>query len=264
MLKLQVVDNNYLKLNSALPLYELDDVCLSFGSHAQDGLNNICLNIYPGEFVSILGPSGCGKSTLLRLLAGLLQPSSGYIAYDGSEVKKPVHSANLVFQNYALLPWLTVFNNIALGLGSKIVTPRELRQQVADVIEMIGLKGYENNYPGELSGGMCQRVGFARALVMQPEVLLLDEPFSALDCLTARKLRMDFLRLWSARKLKTKAVVMVTHNVEEAAEMSDRLIILGSKPGKVIDQIVIDRANFGASYLHELREEIYALLEIHS
>lgn len=260
-MKIEIVNQNPVSKIDKLPIYYLDNVSKTYLRGEKDGLKSIRLCVYNGDFISILGASGCGKSTLLRLLAGLLKPNSGRLLFKGQVVDKPLVSANLVFQNYALLPWLTVYNNIALGLGSKNLSLYEQRSQVEAMIELIGLQGYESKYPTELSGGMSQRVGFARALVMQPEVLLLDEPFSALDCVTARRLRSDFKQLLQTNKTSTRAAVMVTHNIEEAIAMSNRIVVLGGKPGCVIREIPVDTTNISNSYRNELSEKIYSLID---
>jgi NitT/TauT family transport system ATP-binding protein len=196
-------------------------------------LDDISLDLRAGDFIALLGPSGSGKSTLLRILAGLVTPSSGEVLTHG----QPLHGANpqvaIVFQGFALYPWLTVLENVELGLLAKELTPAERRERAVRAIDLIGLDGFETAYPRELSGGMKQRVGFARALVVEPEVLFLDEPFSALDVLVAENLRHELLDLWHARKIPTRAILMVTHNIDEAVQMADRLLVFGANPGRV-------------------------------
>ena len=195
-------------------------------------LDNVSLELHAGEFIALLGPSGSGKSTLLRLLAGLLAPSSGEILVRD----RPLLGANpqvaIVFQSFALYPWLTVQENVELGLLAKEIAPKERRQRALDAIDLIGLDGFESAYPRELSGGMKQRVGFARALVVEPEVLFMDEPFSALDVLVAENLRHELLDLWQEHKIPTRAILMVTHNIDEAVSMADRLLVFGANPGR--------------------------------
>src|SRR6202048_2413105 len=173
-------------------------------------------NLEDGEIVAVLGKSGSGKSTFLRILAGLVPPSDGVVEYRGHRVTEPVHGIAMVFQSYALFPWLTVLGNVELGLEALGVSGAERRRRAVDAIDVIGLDGFETAYPKELSGGMRQRVGFARALVVNPDVLLLDEPFSSLDVLTAETLRGDLVDLWIEGRLPIKSVLMVTHNIEEA------------------------------------------------
>ncbi|MBX4145393.1 ABC transporter ATP-binding protein, partial [Ralstonia pickettii] len=181
----------------------------------------------------LLGRSGSGKSTLLRIAGGLVEPSSGTVAYRGAPLAGPTAGIAVVFQTFALYPWLTVVENVELGLDALDLPPRDVRERAAAAIELIGLDGFESAYPRELSGGMRQRVGFARALVSEPVLLLMDEPFSALDVLTAETLRTDFLDLWDARQLSTRSVMMVTHNIEEAVLMCDRILVLGAGPARI-------------------------------
>lgn len=196
-------------------------------------LDSVSLDLRPGEFVALLGPSGSGKSTLLRILAGLLTPSSGEVLVHGQPLHGPNPQVAIVFQSFALYPWLTVIDNVELGLLAKGFPAEERRRRALAAIDLIGLDGFEEAYPKELSGGMKQRVGFARALVVEPEVLFLDEPFSALDVLTAENLRRELRDLWQARTIPTRAMLMVTHNIDEAAAMADRLLILGADPGRI-------------------------------
>jgi NitT/TauT family transport system ATP-binding protein len=199
-----------------------------------EGLN---LQLLEGQIVGLLGRSGSGKSTLLRLIAGLSRPSAGALTYLGQPIAGPAPGIAMVFQSFALFPWLTVFENVALGLEAQRVPKAEIRRRALAAIDLIGLDGYESAYPRELSGGMRQRVGFARALVVHPNMLLMDEPFSALDVLTAETLRTDFLDLWSEGRMPIKSVVLVTHNIEEAVLMCDRILVFGSNPGRVLTEI---------------------------
>jgi len=194
-------------------------------------LDNVTLEIRAGEFIALLGPSGSGKSTLLRILAGLLQPSRGQIFVHGSPLRGPNPEVAMVFQSFALFPWLTVLQNVELGLLPGDLSADQRRERALRAIDLIGLDGFEAAYPREISGGMKQRVGFARALVVEPEVLLLDEPFSALDVLVADNLRHELLDLWLQRKIPTQAVLMVTHNIDEAVRMADRLVVFRADPG---------------------------------
>lgn len=196
-------------------------------------LDRITLELVEGEFVALLGPSGSGKSTLLRILAGLIEPSSGQVLVRGEPLKGVNPAAALVFQSFALFPWLTVLENIELGLLARGVPTAERQKRARQMVELIGLAGFESAYPRELSGGMRQRVGFARALAVGPEVLLMDEPFSALDVFTAENLRRDFFELWTRQKLPTRAILMVTHNIEEATALADRIVVLSVNPGRI-------------------------------
>src|SRR5947208_634710 len=203
-------------------------------------LDGVELSLVQGQIVALLGRTGSGKSTLLRLIAGLAQPSGGTVTYLGQTVGGPAHGIAMVFQSFALFPWLTVLENVQLGLEALGVPAVESRRRSLQAIDLIGLDGFESAYPRELSGGMRQRVGFARALVVHPNLLLMDEPFSALDVLTAETLRNDFLNLWGEGQLPIRSVLLVTHNIEEAVEMCDRLLIFSTKPGRVVGEIPVD------------------------
>ena len=202
-------------------------------------LDHIDFTLRDGEIVAVLGKSGSGKSTFLRILAGLIPPSDGAVEYRGRRVSEPAHGIAMVFQSYALFPWLTVLGNVELGLEAQGVSAVERRRRAVEAIDMIGLDGFENAYPKELSGGMRQRVGFARALVVNPDILLLDEPFSSLDVLTAETLRGDLLDLWDERRIPTKGILLVSHNIEEAVEIADRILIFSSDPGRIRAEIPI-------------------------
>jgi NitT/TauT family transport system ATP-binding protein len=201
-----------------------------------DGIN---LTVQQGEVVGLLGRSGSGKSTLLRIICGLAAPSSGDVIYLGNHVDGPAQGISMVFQSFALFPWLTVLENVELGLEAAGLPAKEIRTRALAAIDLIGLDGYESAYPRELSGGMRQRVGFARALVVHPNILLMDEPFSALDVLTAENLRTDFLELWSEGELPIKGVILVTHNIEEAVLMCDRVLLFSTNPGRIVTEIKI-------------------------
>ena len=196
-------------------------------------LEDINIKITEGEFVSILGQSGAGKSTLLRIMAGLATPSKGKVLYHGASFEEVNPKISMVFQSFALFPWLTVLENVELGLKSYKLKPEEIRDRSIKMIDLVGLDGFEDAYPRELSGGMKQRVGIARALAVEPEILFMDEPFSALDILTADNLRSDLIELWKEGKLPIKSIVLVTHNIEESVFMSDRAIVLSHNPGRV-------------------------------
>jgi len=226
----------------ASPLEVLHDITFSMGSN---------------EFVAIVGPSGCGKSTLLRIIAGIEAPSSGKINFY-------VHpSVSMIFQSFALLPWRTVYQNIQLALEAFKLPKEEMNERIMKFIDRVGLQGFENAYPEELSGGMKQRVGIARAMVVEPNLLCMDEPFSSLDVLTAENLRREILMLWSANELPPDAIIMVTHNIEEAVFMADRIIVLSTTPAKIIGDIKVElprpRDKKGAKF-QEYTDEIYSLL----
>jgi len=224
-------------------LLDIHDLQQSFpradgGEHlVLDGVN---LALTQGQIVGLLGRTGSGKSTLLRLIAGLAQPSGGTITYLGEPVNAPAPGIVMVFQSFALFPWLTVLENVQLGLEALGLPEAEIRKRALAAIDLIGLDGYESAYPRELSGGMRQRVGFARALVVHPNILLMDEPFSALDVLTAETLRTDFLDLWGEGKLPIKGVMLVTHNIEEAVLMCDRILLFSTNPGHIISEVAVD------------------------
>jgi NitT/TauT family transport system ATP-binding protein len=191
------------------------------------------LSIFPGEIVALLGPSGSGKSTILRMLSGLSKPSAGRVYWHGKPIAEAEVNVSIVFQNFALFPWLTVIENVAAPLQARGVEVPERRERSRKMLDMVGLDGFEGAYPKELSGGMKQRVGFARALVVEPEVLFMDEPFSALDVLTAENLRSELLELWAKKTMPTRSVFLVTHNIEEAVLLADRIIVLGRNPGRI-------------------------------
>ncbi len=196
-------------------------------------LEDVNFKLQEGEIVALLGKSGSGKSTLLRIIAGLIAPTSGTVTYRGKPVTSPVAGIAMVFQSFALMPWLTVLENVELGLEAQGVGREERRHRAIEAIDIIGLDGFESAFPKELSGGMRQRVGFARALVINPDVLLMDEPFSALDVLTAENLKSDLLELWKEKKTNTNGILLVTHNIEEAATLADRIVIFGNDPGYI-------------------------------
>lgn len=202
-----------------------------------DGVN---LTLSEGEVVSLLGTSGSGKSTLLRIIAGLVAPTDGSVLIEGSVVSGPVPGVGMVFQDFALFPWMTVLQNVELGLEALGMGAEERKHLAVEAIDMVGMDGFESAYPRELSGGMRQRVGIARALVVNPKVLLLDEPFSALDILTADNLRNDLQMLWQQKRTGMKAMLLVTHNIEEAAFFSDRIVLFGNNPGRIQETMTVD------------------------
>ena len=203
-------------------------------------LENISFKANEGEFVAIVGPSGAGKSTLLRMMNGLLAPSRGKVLYQGKEQLGINFETAMVFQNFGLLPWLTVAQNIELGLEARTKDTEIKKEKVNRYISKVGLEGYEEAYPRELSGGMKQRVGLARALAVEPSLLLMDEPFSSLDVLTSINLRNELLDIWSDRENVVNTMIMVTHIIEEAIELADRIIILSNRPGKIAGEILVD------------------------
>jgi NitT/TauT family transport system ATP-binding protein len=202
-------------------------------------LDDVSLHLREGEIVALLGRSGSGKSTLLRCVAGLIAPTQGSVSYRGSPLTGANPGVSMVFQSFGLLPWLTVQQNVELGLEARDVAPEQRRERALRAIDLIGLDGFESAYPKELSGGMRQRVGFARALVVEPDVLLMDEPFSALDVLTSENLRAELLRLWNDGDFPTRSALFVTHNIEEAIQLADRVLVLSSNPGRIKAELEI-------------------------
>jgi NitT/TauT family transport system ATP-binding protein len=226
-------------------------------------LDNVNVSIATGEIVGLLGRSGSGKSTLLRIVAGLLRPTAGEVLWQGKAVSGPTLGVAMVFQSFALFPWLTVEENVELGLEAQGVPRAEREKRGEAALDLIGLGGYASAYPKELSGGMRQRVGLARALVVHPDLLLMDEPFSALDVLTAETLRTDLIDLWSEGKLPLKSILMVTHNIEEAVLMCDRVLVFSSNPGRVQDELRVPfphpRNRLDPAF-RQMVDDIYALM----
>ena len=248
------------------PLIDIQQVCRSFPKPSGKDvvvLEDVDLTIKEGEIVGLLGRSGSGKSTLLRIIAGLISPSSGQAQCRGTTIDGPPVGISMVFQSFALFPWLTVLQNVELGLEAKGVDRAERRRLALAAIDLIGLDGFENAFPKELSGGMRQRVGFARALVVHPDLLLMDEPFSALDVLTAETLRTDTIDLWIEGRLPIKSVLIVTHNIEEAVLMCDRILVFSSNPGRVARELKVDlphpRNRLDPAF-RQLVDNIYALM----
>ena len=223
-------------------LLQLRSIYKAYGSGERKmvALEDINLQIKTGEFVCLLGPSGCGKSTLLRIITGLNAPSSGSVLYGGSPLKGINPHATIVFQTFALYPWLTVQENVELALKARGIPADERRSQALKLIDTVGLDGFESAYPRELSGGMRQKVGFARAMAVEPELLCLDEPFSALDVLSAEALRGELMELWLNKSIPTKAILMVTHNIGEAVFMADRIIIMDKDPGRIVAEMPVE------------------------
>ncbi len=248
------------------PVIELRNICKSFVKPSGEPLpvlKDIQIVIREGEILGLVGRSGSGKSTLLRIAGGLAKPTSGEVYYCGNPLTAPAAGIAIVFQTFALLPWLTVLENVESGLYAQEVREDEVRRRALDAIDIIGLDGFQSAYPRELSGGMRQRVGFARAIVTDPTLLLMDEPFSALDVLTAEMLRTDFLDLWIEHQLPTKSVLLVTHNIEEAVVMCDRVLVLGSNPGCIAAEIPValprPRNRLDAEF-HRIVDELYSIL----
>ena len=254
-------------MSDAETLIELRQVSKHFGAadRADDivVLKDIDFSLRPGEIVAMLGRSGCGKSTLLRIICGLTPTSAGQVLYRDQPVTRPVAGISMVFQTFGLFPWLTVLENVELGLEAQGVPAAEQRRRALAVIDMIGLDGFESAYPKELSGGMRQRVGFARALVVNPDVLLMDEAFSALDVPTSETLRGDLLDLWLERQIPTRAILMVSHSIEEVLMIADRIVILDSNPGRVKAELPITLKHprdYTAPVFRRLVERIYEIM----
>lgn len=249
-----------------MSLINIENVSKSFISAERQELlvlESVNFELGEGEIVSLLGKSGSGKSTLLRIMAGLIKPSAGSLYYREQKISGPVQGIAMVFQSFALLPWLTVLENVELGLEAMGVERKERRQRALKAIDTIGLDGFESAYPKELSGGMRQRVGFARALVVEPDILLMDEPFSALDILTTDNLRGDLLDLWHSKRTKIKGIICVTHDIEEAILMANRIVIFSSDPGTIQTEIKVDLPyprDTNSLEFRELLDQIYMLM----
>ncbi len=248
-------------------ILELKNINKSF--FREDGssiniLNDINIEFVEGEIVGIIGRSGCGKSTLLRLITGLIPVTSGDIDFYEQPINNENSKISMVFQAFGLFPWLTIYENIALGLKNQEIDEQIVRAKVTTALDLVGLRGFEAAYPKEISGGMRQRVGFARAMVVDPEILILDEPFSALDYLTASILKSDLLDLWYERSISSiKSIILVTHSIEEALTLCDRVIVLSSNPGKVIANINVNMAHPrdpDSKEFHEMLEKFYSII----
>jgi NitT/TauT family transport system ATP-binding protein len=223
------------------PFLSLDRITKSYGRPPKQfiAVQDVSLEICTGEFVCLLGPSGCGKSTLLRIITGLNTATSGTVRYRGEVLTGVNPHATIVFQTFALYPWLTVQENVEVALKARGVAEAERRTRSVKLIDTVGLDGFESAYPRELSGGMRQKVGFARAMAVEPELLCLDEPFSALDVLSAEALRGELLELWQNKSIPTQAILMVTHNIEEAVLLADRIVVMGKEPGHVVTEFLV-------------------------
>ena len=227
-------------------------------------LDSISTTIEQGQFIAIVGPSGCGKSTLLRIMNGLIPPSSGQVLYEGRQIDGINPECALVFQSFALLPWLSVKANVEMGLEARGVPLVERERRAGIYIDKVGLDGFEEAYPRELSGGMKQRVGFARALAVEPKVLLMDEPFSALDALTAISLRGELLDMWQLPGMPVHTMVMVTHIIEEAVELADRVIVMAASPGRIVADLLIELPrprDKRTEAFNSLTDRIFSLIE---
>ena len=214
-----------------MDIMQVEDVSYSFG--ALKIMEDISFSSQMDQFVSLIGPSGCGKSTLLRIMAGLIKPDTGKVLYRGKEVVEPIKEISFVFQDFGLLPWLTNLENVKIGLSSSDMNDDKKTEVAKKLLAKFKLDGFENSYPNMLSGGMKQRIGVARAIASEPRVLLMDEPFSSVDELTAETLRSDIIHMLKSNDISVNTVVMVTHNVEEAVELSDKIVILSNKPSHV-------------------------------
>jgi NitT/TauT family transport system ATP-binding protein len=249
-----------------MALLELKHISKSYphGNGVRPVLEDISFSIEEGEFVAIVGPSGCGKSTLLRIINGIVPATAGQVLYRGRQVDGINLECALVFQSFALMPWLSVKANVEMGLEARGVTPAE-RERIASVyIDKVGLDGFEEAYPRELSGGMKQRVGLARALAVEPKLLLMDEPFSALDALTAITLREELLDIWHAPDMSVHTIVLVTHIIEEAVELADRIIVLSSNPGRLTADLKVEIArprDRRTEPFNNLVDKVFSLIE---
>ncbi|MGD1099336.1 MAG: ABC transporter ATP-binding protein [Thermoplasmata archaeon] len=226
-------------------------------------MRDISFEVKDSDFVAIVGPSGCGKSTLLRLIQGLDHPTAGSIFFQDQKVEAVCPQMAMVFQSFALYPWLTVAQNVAFGLEALRWAPERIASQVERYISVTGLDGFQEAYPRELSGGMRQRVGLARALAVEPAVLLMDEPFSALDPLTAESLREEVLQLWRDPQLPPDAVLLVSHNIEEAIQLADRVIVLSRRPGQILAQVEVDLPrprDRKSTAFYDLTDRVYSLI----
>ena len=226
----------------AREIARINDISLSYTEQDKElvVMKDVNLSVYYNEFLSLIGPSGCGKSSLIRMLIGLQEPTSGSVTFKGKAVDGPPDLMSLVFQNVALIPWKTALDNVAFALENKGIPKATIEKKAMAVLKLVELDGFETAFPSELSGGMKQRVGIARALVSDPDLLLMDEPFSALDELTADQLRVEVRTVLKNRRLPLKSVILVSHNVEEVVEMSDRIVVLSKPPSHIVDIIKVD------------------------
>ncbi len=246
-------------------LLELRQVSQAYGQGERrfTAVEKVNLSLSAGEFVALLGPSGCGKSTLLRIIAGLQAPTEGQVLYRGQQLRGVNPHAAIVFQTFALFPWLTVQDNVEVALKARGMASDQRSTRAVDLLDRVGLDGFEDAYPRELSGGMRQKVGFARAMAVEPELLCLDEPFSALDVLSAAALRGELLELWTSGSIPTQAILMVSHNIEEAVFMADRIVVMDKGPGRVVSEVKVGlthpRDRKSATFL-AMVDRVYATL----
>jgi NitT/TauT family transport system ATP-binding protein len=248
--------------NALLKLRNIQQIYTS-GSKRFTAVQDVNLTVFEGEFVGLLGPSGCGKSTLLRIITGLQKPFEGQVLYRDQPLQGVNPHATIVFQTFALFPWLTVFENVDLALKARDIPSETRTPRSLDLIDRVGLDGYETAYPRELSGGMRQKVGFARAMAIEPELLCLDEPFSALDVLSAESLRGELMELWTSGSIPTKAILMVSHNIEEAVFMADRIVVMDKEPGRIIAEVKVELPHPRQRKSEEFQrvvDEVYAML----
>jgi len=246
-------------MNGARPTIQVHEVHKSFlRRSASSGapeelhvLDGVSLDVHDCEFVSIIGPSGCGKTTLLRMLAGLVRPEKGSIVVAGREVRGPGPERAMVFQDYALLPWADALTNVAFGLKLRGIGKEERLGRAQELIELVGLAGFEHSLPKQLSGGMQQRVGLARALAVEPEILLMDEPFGSLDEISRRSMQVELQRIWEQRK---KTAVFVTHSVDEAVFLSDRIVVMTARPGRLAEVLSVNLPRPRSRDMEQCRE----------
>lgn len=251
--------------NNGSPLLSLARIGQSYGTPQRRfmAVQDVNLTLNAGEFIALLGPSGCGKSTLLRIITGLQRPSVGSVLYRGNPLTGVNPHASIVFQSFGLFPWLTVQSNVEVALKARGVPAKMRAARALDLLDRVGLDGFETAYPRELSGGMRQKVGFARAMAVEPELLCLDEPFSALDVLSADTLRGELLELWTGGRIPTLALLMVTHSIEEAVFMADRIVVMEKDPGRVVQDFKVTlphpRMRKSAAFL-EIVDRVYGIL----
>ena len=223
-------------------------------------LDNVNIRVEKGQFAAIVGPSGCGKSTLLRMIAGLEFPDSGQVLADGKPITKPSPERMMIFQEHALYPWSTVEGNVGLGLELAKVPKQEYKERIKNVLEKVGLSGFESYYPSQLSGGMRQRVSIARALVMEPDVLLLDEPYGALDAMTRLTMQNELIKLWQG---SGKTMLLITHDIDEAIYLADRIFVMSARPGRVVETMDLDMPrprNRNSEKFVQARQDIMGIL----
>ncbi len=250
-------------------LLELKNISQVYGTGDQrfTAIQNVNLTVSEGEFVALMGPTGCGKSTLLRILTGLQRPTAGQVLYRGRPLTGVNPNATILFQTFSLFPWLTVQENVEVALKARGVPPKIRTSRALDLLDRVGLDGFETAYPRELSGGMLQKVGFARAMAVEPELLCLDEPFSALDVLSAESLKGELLELWTGGNIPTRAILLATHNIEEAVFLADRIVVMDKDPGRVMTDFRVDlphpRQRKDARFL-EVVDRLYMILAGHT